>query len=228
MRQRSFPGLLSLNHMRAATGGGKVADTNHKGLDSKTFRIKRDILIDDEVFYSEAFNSLSASAMRTFMRCLQKRSWKKERVNGKKQIVYTNPDFIFPYAEAAFLGIGTTQHWKNMKHLIEVGFIDLVYQGGWYQRHEREKDYSRYRLSDRWKKYGTPQFEHKEKEKVLLKDYYIRENMKRQKSKPTSQKRRGHLHKSEVDGTEAANNRLHESEVDGNQEKRRKGLVSAV
>ncbi len=191
-------------------------------------KIKNEIRIKADIYYSEAFNSLSRSAMVTLMRCLQKRKWEFEKVHRKKKIVYSDEDFIFPYAEAAFLGIGTTQHWKNLKKLIEVGFLDLAYQGGWYQKHEREKDFSRYILSERWRNYGTHEFKKVEKEKVLPKRFHIREHLARQKLKTTSQKRSGHLHKSEGDRPEIGNNRLHESEVDKTDNKISESLVNSA
>ena len=51
-----------------------------------------------------------------------------------------------------------------------------------------------------------------EKQKVLPDSFHIRENMKRQKLKVTSQKRSGQLHENEDDGTISENDRLHESE----------------
>lgn len=201
-------------------------DSNGTG--NKAYKIKRDIVIDDEMFYSEPFKALSASALRTLMRCLQKRSWKKEKVNGRKKMVYTNPDFIFPYAEADFLDIGTTQFWKNMKQLIEMGFIDLVYQGGWYQKNQREKDYSVYRLSDRWKKYGTSEFKQTEKARVLQPDFYIRKNLERKKTRATSQKRRGQLRNSEVEGAKQPYGRLHKSEVEDKVQEFSKRPASAI
>jgi hypothetical protein len=166
------------------------------------------------MFYSEAFIGLSASVLRTLLRCLQKRKWDQVKIHGKKKIVYSNDGFIFPYSEAAFLKIGTTQFWKNIRKLVEMGFLDLVHQGGWYQKHEREKDYSVYKFSERWRKYDTPEFVMVEKHKVLREQFYIRENMKRQKLKVTSQKRSGQLHKSEAEKTKQDNNRLHKSEAE--------------
>jgi hypothetical protein len=177
-------------------------------------KIKNEIRIKAEIFYSEAFKSLSRSTIITLMRCLQKRKWEFEKVRGKKRMVYSDEGFIFPYAEAAFLEIGTTQYWKNIHKLIEVGFLDLVHQGGWYQKHEREKDYSVYKLSERWRDYGTDKFVKIEKKKALPDSFHIRENIARQKSKLTSLKRSGHLHNSEGDRLKTGNNRLHESEVD--------------
>jgi hypothetical protein len=146
---------------------------------------------------------------------LQKRKWNKVKLGGKKRIIYDDSEgFLFPYAEAEELGISrTTQHWKNMKTLYDMGFIDIIHQGGWYQKHEKEKDYSIYKISNRWRQYGTPNFKPVEKKKVLQPDYYIRENLKRQKTKATSRKRSGQLHESEDDRGKKEKNRLHETEV---------------
>lgn len=149
----------------------------------KKFRIKNKIWIEPELFYSEAFMSLSASALRTLLRCLQKRKWVKVKVNGRKQNLYKNDGFILPYFEASYLKIGTTQHWKNIKILVERGFLDIVHQGGWYQKSESIRDYSVYLLSDRWKLYGTEDFKRIEKDKVLQPEFYIRTNLERQKNK---------------------------------------------
>jgi len=111
---------------------------------------------------------------------------------------------------------------------VEVGFLDVVHQGGWYQKHERDKDYSVYKLSERWRKYGTPDFEKVEKQKVLPAGFHIRANMARQKLKVTSQKRSGHLHKNEGDGTISENNRLHESEDEEKLLKSRQFIAATV
>ncbi len=177
------------------------------------FKIRNKILIEPDLFYSPAFNELSKSGIKTLMRCLQKRKWETVKVRrGKKQTVYSNEGFIFPYKEAAVLNIGTTQFWMNIKNLIALGFLDLVYQGGWYQKHDKDKDYNVYSLSERWRKYNTPEFVAAEKPKVLRDQFHIRENIKRQKLKATSQKRRRQLHKSEGDRVKQGIDRLHDTE----------------
>ena len=192
----------------------------------KKFKIKSEIRIEADIFYSPAFQCLSRSTMIALMRCLQKRKWEFEKIRGKKRMIYTNDEFIFPYAEAALLGIGTTQHWKNMIKLIEVGFLDLAYQGGSFQKYDHEKDYSRYKLSNRWRDYGTPLFREVNKPKVLRRAAYILENIKRQKLKTPSQTRRHYLHKCEGDGHKTVNTRFHESEGDKAQQKTAESLVS--
>ena len=178
------------------------------------FKIRRKILIEPDLFYSPAFKELSKSGIITLLRCLQKRKWEETKIRGKKYNIYTNEPFIFPYTEAAFLGIGITQNWKNFRQLIEIGFLDLEYQGGWYQKHDQEKDYSRYKLSERWRKYNTPEFIKNEKPKALPDSFHINAHIKRQKLKVTSQKRKCQLRKSESDRHKSANDRLHKSEGD--------------
>lgn len=179
-------------------------------------KIKSQVRLDADIFYSRAYKEImsSGSAITTLMRCYQKRKWDDSK-GRKKKPVYLNEPFIFPYAEMRGLWeIKTTQHWKNLNKLIEVGFLDLDYQGGWYQKNERAKDFSRYKLSERWRKYGTPEFKKVEKEKVLPESSHIQANIARKKLKATSLKRSGHLHNSEDDRPKAVNCRLHESEVD--------------
>jgi hypothetical protein len=182
--------------------------------ENNKYKIRKQIWIEPDLFYSPAFNELSKSGIKTLLRCLQKRKWETTKSHGKKQTVYTNEGFIFPYTEAAFLGIGTTQHWKNIRQLIELGFLDLEYQGGWYQKHDREKDYSRYQLSERWRKYNTPEFIKIEKPKALPDSFHINAHIKGQNLKVTSQKRNGQLYESEGDRHKSANGRFHKSEGD--------------
>ena len=69
-------------------------------------------------------------------------------------------------------------------------------------------------LSNRWRKYGTSEFEKAEKPKALPDSFHIRKNMERQKLKATSLERRCQLHRNEDDRQKSANDRLHKREVD--------------
>ncbi len=200
------------NHRQCKSVKNDRAEAGRRDCMNK-FNIRSEIWITADMFYSEAFRKLSAAGKTIFLRCLQKRKWEYKKVNGRKRRVYPNDPFIFPYAEAAFLGVGTTTFWKVMQHLIAVGFLDLVHQGGWYQKHQKEKDYSLYQLSERWRQHGTPEFKAVAKPKVLQEQFYIRQNIERQELKATSQTRRGQLHKTEVDRPKLGNNRLHKTEA---------------
>ncbi len=181
----------------------------------ENLKIKSQVRLDADILYSKAYKKImsSGSAITALMRCYQKRKWDVSK-GRKKKPVYSDESFIFPYTEMKDLwGIKTTQHWKNLNKLIEVGFLDLDYQGGWYQKNERIKDFSRYKLSERWRKYGTPEFKKIEKERVLPESFHVRANIARKELKATSLKRSEHLHNSEDDKPKTVNCRLHDSEV---------------
>ena len=82
--------------------------------------------------------------------------------SAMKLIVYDKTGLAFTYAEAAYFGISKAQFHRIIKLLVERGFIDIEHQGGAYGR-----DYSRYKLSDRWENYGTPGFKRIVKDRVL-------------------------------------------------------------
>jgi len=195
----------------------------------ENLKIKSQVRLDADIIYSKAFKKImsSGSAITALMRCYQKRKWDDSRGRKKKKTVYLNEPFIFPYKEMkALWGIKTTTHWKNMNRLIEVGFLDLDYQGGWYQKNERTKDFSRYKLSERWRTYGTSEFKKVEKKRVLPDSFHVRENIARKELKATSLKRSGHLHINEDDRPITGNYRLHESEVGSTDRKGVKSLAA--
>lgn len=161
--------------------------SEHTNISKSTYEIKNSIIIEPKLFYSDAFKSLSKSAIITLLRCLQKRKWINKKENGRKRVVYLDEGFIFPYAEAKFLGISTTQFWKNINKLIEVGFLDIVHQGGCYQHNSNEKDYNIYKVSERWRFYNTKNFKPISKARVLDTEYQIRKNLERKKTKAPSQ-----------------------------------------
>ncbi len=79
---------------------------------------------------------------------------------GKVKIPYSNPDkhlmqFNFTYSEAKQFGFASTTFYRSISELIAKGFIDPVSKGG-----KRSSGYSssRFKLSDRWKKYETENF----------------------------------------------------------------------
>jgi len=126
------------------------------------FRLKRDVFVPWEILESEAFCTLSGKECRVLLRFLQKRTWRSVKRKGGKDIIYDNDGLSFTYNEAEELGIKTSTFYRALKKLIEVGFIDVEHQGGPYGR-----DYSRYRISERWRDYGTDKFENVKKPRIL-------------------------------------------------------------
>lgn len=128
----------------------------------RKFRLKRSVLIGPDMMESEAYRSLSSKAMWVLQRFLQKRTWSDVKFRGRKQRVYENGGLSFTYSEAQHFGISTAQFHRILKVLVERGFIDVEHRGGGLGR-----DYSRYKLSERWQKWGTPEFEDATLERVL-------------------------------------------------------------
>jgi len=124
----------------------------------KKWRLNRKVWIEPDMMESVSFRSLSKTQLLVLLRFLQKISW-----SGKgKSRVYDCGNLVFTYAEAEYRGISRSTFHRSIKALVEKGFIDIEHQGGAYGR-----DYSRYALSNRWKKYGTEGFEKVSKNRVL-------------------------------------------------------------
>jgi hypothetical protein len=64
-------------------------------------------------------------------------------------------EFTFSYREANRYGFATTTHHRTICALIEKGILDPCAKGG--LKSDR-RSYNRFRLSQRWLKYGTPEF----------------------------------------------------------------------
>jgi hypothetical protein len=119
---------------------------------------------------SKAFNSISAACYRVYFRFLKKR-WMKP-VNSKKGrkdnfFIANNGKIVFTYAEAKKeLGMPPSTFMKSIDKLIEVGLIDVIHSGsGGRSPDGLHGDVSLYAISDRWQKYGTPDFEIKTRPK---------------------------------------------------------------
>jgi len=176
------------------------------------YRIKNKIYMHEDMFYAALKMNLTASEWKILFRLCQKRPWKKTKIKRKTCTIYTNDAFIFPYHEAKAIGIKHTTFFKALQRLIiDFGFLDLFHQGGWYQKHEKIKDYNLYKFSERYKKWGTPEYIKGEKKKVLQPEFYVRKNMER-KVKASSRSRTHHVHVSEHDRPKSVKHRVHVSE----------------
>jgi len=176
------------------------------------YHIENKIYMDYDIYYAALKMNLTASEWKVLLRLCQKRPKERTKINRKIRWIYVDEAFIFPYHEAAGLGIKHTTFFKALQRLIiDFGFLDLFHQGGWYQKHERVKDYNLYKFSERYKKWGTPEYIKGEKKKVLQSEFYVRKNMER-KVKASSRSRTRHVHVSEHDRPKSRKHRVHVSE----------------
>jgi len=118
--------------------------------------IRRKIVIEADMFYSDAYQGLKPSSIKVLQRFLQKRTW------DNKDKKYNNDILVFTYSEAEALGISRSQFQRSLRELFETGFIEIYHQGGQFGQ---GKDFSRYRLIDTWRLYGTSNFPSLKKKK---------------------------------------------------------------
>lgn len=149
----------------------------------KRYLIRREAWIEPDMFYSEAFKGLSSKAMWVLLRFRQKRTWLKVK-GKKKKPVYNNKGIAFTYDEAVYFSISQSQFHTIIKKLVEVGFIDVDHQGGFFGR-----DVSKYNLSDRWRDFGKPTFKKVEKKRVLQAGLDVR-SWQMRKEKNATEKRK--------------------------------------
>ncbi|MCJ7540844.1 MAG: hypothetical protein MUO88_14405 [Desulfobacterales bacterium] len=142
----------------------------------RKFHNKSYCMLEPSLIESEAFEDLSGKAAMLVLIRFHQKAYKKRR-DGKKRglkelMITNNGEIIFTYAEAKELGIRSTQTFHRvLGELIEgKGFIDVNYRGGYYHN-----DPSKYSISGRWKRYGTPQYEKVEIPRVLPKGIGFKE-----------------------------------------------------
>ena len=109
------------------------------------------VAITYEMMDSKALRELNGAALKTLILCYRK-------IKTHNPIDRYQTPFTFTYPEAAKHGIGHSSFSRALKELIEIGFIECVSKGG--MRFEGNSC-SQYRLSKRWEKYGTLEFEKK-------------------------------------------------------------------
>ncbi len=84
----------------------------------------------------------------------KKRKQGAEPVIGRIDKIRNNGELSFTYQEAGWRGMNARRFSRALKDLFRLGFIDIA-------RHGRgvRGQYSKYRISERWKMYGTPEWQ---------------------------------------------------------------------
>ena len=127
----------------------------------RKFKLRRKAWVEPEMMESEVFRNLSGTAMWVLLRFLQKQSWSHMKRGGRNIKIYENSGLTFTYTEAAHFNISGSTFHRTIKALVERGFLDVEHRGGTFG-HGEIKDYTRFKLSQRWKAWGTSEFEKKE------------------------------------------------------------------
>jgi hypothetical protein len=120
----------------------------------KGWKLKRKALVDGDLLESEAFRSLSKNAIWVLLRFMQKRPWHHMKRGKENHRIFENNGLTFTYTEANHFGLSGATFYRAIKRLVEHGFLDVEHRGGTFG-HGEIKDYTRYKLVDRWKDWGT-------------------------------------------------------------------------
>lgn len=119
-----------------------------------------------DLLHSEAYMSLKyAPAIKVltwFFEKVQFRVDKNKRGKKRYQMI-NNGEMFFTYQEAAFRGLSSNQFSKSLRELHRLSFIDVKKHGSGLLG-----DFTVYIFSQRWKLFGTVQFEQKEFPKSSL------------------------------------------------------------
>jgi hypothetical protein len=111
--------------------------------------------VENELLHSEAFRSLRyAPTLKVLFWAYEKREVRKTNRRGSKKFEVIDNPFPFSYEEGRRRGLTDKQFGRAVRELISSGFWDLEKQGKGLQG-----DYSLYRLSERWRKYGEKDFD---------------------------------------------------------------------
>ena len=143
--------------------------------------------IHERLFWSEAYQSLTPSAVNLMMCFYTELRWSGK---GKKLTYTNNGEISFSEAEFKANKLGSSQTYINARNqLIKVGFIKVTYRGGMARG-----DMNRYKLlwvdgvmhsEMRWKRYRLENWEH---EIPKIKDYIVGRETRFKKKNNTLQK----------------------------------------
>jgi len=143
----------------------------------RKFKLKRKAWVEPEMMESGALKGLSGTAMWVLLRFQQKQTWGHAKQGGHKVKIYENSGLTFTYAEANHFGRSSATFYRSIKALVGRGFLDVEHRGGTFGSGEI-KDYTRFKLSDRWKAWGTEDFVEKEFEVLKFKGEQIQARIK--------------------------------------------------
>ena len=136
---------------------GKYEKVRQMAQKKRKIKLKRKVWIEPEMFQSEVFRSLTKWQMWILMRFHQKRPWSEMKRGNETNRIYENGGLTFTYTEAEHFGFTGGTFYTAIKRLVELGFLDVEHRGGTFG-HGQIKDYTRFKLVDRWKKWGTEDF----------------------------------------------------------------------
>ncbi len=137
---------------------------------NRKFKNRSFCMLGPDIIESDAFLNLSGKAAMLCLIRFHQKAYKKrtsrKKAGLKDMVITNNGEIIFTYSEAKELGIKSSQtFFKVIRELVEdKGFLDVAEIGNWYDRAP-----TKYAISGRWKRYGTPEYERVEIPRLLPK-----------------------------------------------------------
>ncbi len=115
------------------------------------------IYILKEILESEAYRSLSKSAMLIYQDFLAKRMFKEVgRGENKRWEMLNNGEIVYPFSEAESKGFSRQTFNRAIYELQFKGFIDITHRGkGGRPPAKGTGDMHKYRIDDRWRDYDS-------------------------------------------------------------------------
>ncbi len=140
--------------------------SNRRSYENKRCRPLKGTWLPGEIVTSPAFMALTGKAPQVLLLLYCKRMIRKMKVSGKpgkrkKEYVTMNAlDLRLTYAEARQWGLSEGQFKRARDQLVRVGFVDIIEAGGGMAGNA-----AKYGESDRWRRYGEPDFVEAERPK---------------------------------------------------------------
>lgn len=120
------------------------------------------IYFERELLCSDAYWNLTGTEIRILnifhMKCRKVGKSEAKKTHVPLGTIKNNGQIVFTYKEAGIYGISKAKFTRAIDKLIEIGFLVIAING-------RQGVSTKYSISDRWKKYGTPYFIEKKRAK---------------------------------------------------------------
>jgi len=145
---------------------------------NEPYKKVRRIWLESDFLLSDAYRKLPCGARDVLNIFLYKRRMKKiktpaGRTNG--WIIWNNGEITFHYREAKEqLGMPNKTFTASIDRLVDHGIIDITEQGSGYDRRP-----TKYAFSERWRKYGTSEFQNKPRRKVKTQHGFLKPKKER-------------------------------------------------
>lgn len=124
------------------------------------------VYLENELLQSQAVKEIkSAKTFKVLLEFYRRRIMRKpkdRRCKHSKAVILNNGEIVLRYSDAKkLLGIPQTTYSRCLTELVELGFLDIAEMACGLHRQP-----TKFSISERWKKYGTPDFDNVKRERI--------------------------------------------------------------